>query len=139
MNPIKIDLLSRKRQYIESEVKILSKLLKIKETKIIDEIIERALCHSVQNVISAVIDISQHIIAESTGTVPSTYVECIEQLGDLKVLPPAFAREFSEAVKLRNVVAHLYENLRMDIIWSHTPKLIKDAGKFAAAIKKLEK
>lgn len=136
MNPIKIDVIETKLKIIRRELKLLRSLQK-KGTKSLerDLILQHALCHSMQLAITAVIDIAQHVAAESSDQDVQSYAQSIELLGDLKCLPKKFASSLAQTAKLRNVLVHLYDNLNMDLIWSHLPRLIKDLEKFLKSLK----
>ena len=116
-----------------AELALLDKLLEMRKTMRVDAVVEHALCNSVQNIISAIVDIAQHIVSERTSGVPDSYAEAIERLGELGVLEERFASELARAAKLRNVVVHAYENLKMELVWDSASRLQKDATKFLRA------
>lgn len=137
MTPIEHEMLERKRELIARELKLIRELIKRRVSKKSDLILQHALCHSLQNAISATIDIAQHIVAERTSAVPQSYSESIELLAQAKILPKKFAFEFSQVAKLRNVVVHAYENLDVDYLASILPKFVKDMSIFIKATKKI--
>lgn len=137
MSPLSRDLLNRKRQFILLELKLLDRLLDIRKTMQVDVVVEHALCHVLQNILAAIIEVAQRIVAERLGAVPESYADSIEKLAELNLLDGAFAAEFARAAKLRNVVVHAYENLKMDLVWTAAEKLWKDSLTFLGAIDKV--
>jgi uncharacterized protein YutE (UPF0331/DUF86 family) len=137
MTPIDASLIDRKRSIMLRELKLLDELRRRKVRASSDIVLQHALIHSLQNCISAAIDIAQHVGVERTGEVASSYAESIRMLGELKVLSKKFAARFSEVAKLRNVLVHAYENLDVDLVATMVPKFLKDAKVFLTAIKKL--
>jgi uncharacterized protein YutE (UPF0331/DUF86 family) len=138
MTPIDVDLISRKRDFILRELRLLKELQKRRVNARSELLIQHALVHSVQNLISAVIDIAQHIVAEKGSAPPSSYADSIAQLGTLGVLPAKFATEFSHAAKMRNILVHAYENLNVELVVKALPQLIRDTQKFLRAVNKFE-
>lgn len=136
MNPIKLDLIQRKISIIRQELGLLKKLQKKKITSKSDLMVKHALCHALQNCIAAVIDISQHIVAEKTDNIPESYADSILKLGELKILSKKFAEEFSKVAKLRNVLVHLYDDLNIEFLWSLIPKLTADLKIFMAEVRR---
>jgi len=135
MNPIKYDMLERKRDFVYSRLKLLSSLLKQKRL-VGNDVHESALCHAMQLAIAGIIDVAQHIVIEKTGKEPSSYTDAIEQLGTLGILEPKFATDFARVAKLRNVLVHLYDNVDMKFLVSLVPKFIKDTKMFFKAVMK---
>ena len=135
MNPILLDVIERKKAIIRQELGLLKELAKQPISPETDLIIRHALCHSMQNAITAVIDIAQHIVTEKSEAALDSYADSIEKLGDLKVLDRQFACEFSRAAKLRNVLVHLYDNVDIAFLASLLPKLITDLQRFVRELK----
>lgn len=136
MTPIQKAIIEGKTSIILRELALLKRIKKQKISRASDIIFQHALCHSVQNLIAAVIDIAQHIVSETSDEIPNSYAEAIERLGDLKILSPKFAHEFSEIAKLRNVVVHAYEKLDIDRLAALLPRTIRDTEVFLKAIRK---
>jgi uncharacterized protein YutE (UPF0331/DUF86 family) len=134
MNPVKIDVIERKKTTVLAELKILAEIQRRHHAGQRDEILEHALLHAMQNCIAAVIDIAQHIVAEKMSSPPQSYSEAIASLGVLGVLEQPFADEFARVAKLRNVLVHLYDNVDHNFLFSLVPNLIRDARKFIKQI-----
>ena len=136
MNPIKIDLIEKKKQLIIREIGLLQQLVKKRIGKASDLETQHVLCRSMQNCITAVIDIAQHIVSEKGGEVPPSYSECVAALGPLGILDSKFAIEFSRIAKLRNVLVHQYDDLDIGFLASLVPKLIDDLKTFLRVLDK---
>jgi len=130
MNPVKIDVIERKKSTILAELKILAEIQRRYQANQRDAILEHALSHAMQNCIAAVIDIAQHIVSERMQSQPESYSDAIVALGGLGVLEPSFADDFSRVAKLRNVLVHLYDNVDHTFLFSLVPNLIRDSKKF---------
>lgn len=130
MNPIKIDLLERKKLILKEEIALIKKIEKEFGDKKSEPIIQRALLHAIQTAIAAIIDISQHIASEKSESPTTSYAEAIEIMGKLKIVPAEFASDFSRVAKLRNVMVHLYDHIDYNFIWSLIPKFLDDSSKF---------
>jgi uncharacterized protein YutE (UPF0331/DUF86 family) len=130
MNPVKIDVIERKKTIILAELKILVEIQRRHQAGQRDAILEHALLHAMQNCIAAVIDIAQHIVAEKMPSPPESYSEAIALLGTLGVLEQPFADEFARVAKLRNVLVHLYDSVDHNFLFSLVPNLIRDSKKF---------
>ena len=135
MSPLDLHIIERKKKFLNQELKLLKKLHTEELNDSSEIVLQHALCHSIQNSITAVIDIAQHIVAEE-GKPPTSYYDSIKQLGELNYLPNDFVVEFSKIAKLRNVVVHLYEDLSIAHLVSLLPKLIEGLEKFLVEIQK---
>lgn len=133
MNPVSIDIIIKKKRLILRELDLLSTFRQIEINAESELLKQHALCHSMQNLISAVIDICQHIATES-GKEYSSYYQSIQVLGDLGVLDPEFADDFARVAKLRNVLVHLYDDINIEHLYSLMPKLIDHTKRFLLAI-----
>jgi uncharacterized protein YutE (UPF0331/DUF86 family) len=134
MNPVKVDVIERKKTTILAELKILAEIQRRFQAGQRDAILEHALLHAMQNCIAAVIDIAQHIVAEKQPSPPESYSEAIATLGALGVLEQPFADEFARVAKLRNVLVHLYDNVDHNFLFSLVPNLVRDSKKFVKQV-----
>jgi uncharacterized protein YutE (UPF0331/DUF86 family) len=134
MNPIRLDVIEKKRRIILDEIKVLNEAQRLYEANGSNTIVEHALMHALQNCISAIIDIAQHLTSEKLGRTPESYSEAIRDLGAAGVLDPAFAERFSRIAKLRNVLVHLYDSVDVAFLFSLVPTFIKDTAAFTKAL-----
>lgn len=136
MNPVSRSIIDKKKRVILKELNLLDGLRQVTIGNDSELEQQHILCHSMQNVISAVIDIAQHIATEA-GRDFANYFESIKVLGDLKILDADFAEEFARIAKLRNVLVHLYDDININHLYSLMPKLVEQTKQFLKAIKDL--
>ena len=94
------------------------------------DIVERNLEVAAQ----CVIDISHRIIAVEQAEKPRDYYEAILRLGELGVLPPAFARELSPLAGFRNVLVHEYIAIDWDEVYRNLQNF-DDLARFSGLIR----
>jgi uncharacterized protein YutE (UPF0331/DUF86 family) len=134
MNPIRLDVIEKKRRIILDEIKVLKEAQRLYQADGSNSIVEHALMHAMQNCISAIIDIAQHVTSEKLGRAPESYSEAIRDLGGVGVLEPTFADKFARVAKLRNVLVHLYDSVDIAFLFSLVPMFIKDTTTFLKAL-----
>jgi len=139
VNPVKVDVVEKKKKTILTELKILAEIQRRHQSGQGDAILEHALSHAMQNCISAIIDISQYITADKLPAPPESYSEAIVALGTIGVLDLSFAEDFSRVAKLRNVLVHLYDNVDHNFLFSLIPNLIRDSKKFVKLVSEFVK
>ena len=61
-----------------------------------------------QVAIQAALDIGAYLLADAGVQVPSEYQQVFRVLGQVGILPPAFAEKLVGMAKFRNVLVHLY-------------------------------
>lgn len=136
MTPIDRSIVEKKCQFIIRELDHMTFLLTEGVNANSDFTKQYAVCLCVQHAISAVIDIAQHIVVEDLNEVADTYSDSIIKLGTLGVLDRDFAKRFSKAASLRNVMVHMYSELNIDHVISILPQIIEDLEVFLKAIEK---
>jgi uncharacterized protein YutE (UPF0331/DUF86 family) len=134
MNPIRLDVIEKKRRIIVDEMKVLKEAQRLYQEKGPNSIVEHALMHAMQNCISAIIDIAQHVTSEKLGRSPESYSEAIRDLGLAGVLEKEFADRFARVAKLRNVLVHLYDSVDIAFLFSLVPMFIKDTTTFLKSL-----
>ena len=105
MNPIRLDVIEKKKRIILDGLKVLAEAQRRYERDSSDAIVQHALMHAMQNCIAAIIDIAQHITSEKLGRTSESYSDAIRDLAVVGVLDQSFADNFSRVAKLRNVPA----------------------------------
>jgi uncharacterized protein YutE (UPF0331/DUF86 family) len=131
MNPIRLDVIDKKRRIILDEMKVLKEAQRLYQANGSNSIVEHALMH---DCISAIIDIAQHVTSEKLGRTPESYSEAIRDLGVVGVLESGFADKFARVAKLRNVLVHLYDSVDIAFLFSLAPMFIKDTTTFLKAL-----
>lgn len=137
MNPIRIDVIEKKKRIILDELKILAEVQRRYQLDPSDLIVQHALMHAMQNCIAAIIDIAQHITSEKLGRTSESYSDAIRDLAVAGVLDQPFADNFSRVAKLRNVLVHLYDSVDIAFLFSLVPNFVKDTKTFLKQIGKL--
>jgi uncharacterized protein YutE (UPF0331/DUF86 family) len=99
----KIERLKEEALYLETNKKNLLKNLELSVE--LKKIAERSvyLCAEIT------LDIAETVIAIKELPKPSTYSDSIYKLGDYKIMPKEFARNFAYIAGLRNFLAHDYQ------------------------------
>lgn len=86
---------------------------------LIEDIVRRAIERYLHLSLEAVLDISDHIIAQEGFRKPEEYREAIEILGEEGILPKPFASKFADAASFRNILAHDYLDLDQEKVYKH--------------------
>ncbi len=81
------------------------------------------------------IDICHRIISQENARKPTDYYDAILRMGELGVLPPAFARQLAPLAGFRNVLVHEYLALDWDHVYRHMEEL-GDLERFAQLIRR---
>ena len=82
-----------------------------------------------------VLDISNRIISEMEGEKPTDYFTAILILGDLKVIPENFAKQFAPIAGFRNILVHQY----LDLDWVKLYNYLNNLSDFYKFIEYVEK
>lgn len=130
MNALDIGIVNRKVNVILSALSLIDEI----EHRSKSSVEDHAYCHAVQNIINAVIDISQHICKDKLDTIPETYAASIEKLSECNILDATFAKELANIARLRNVIVHAYDSLDTEYLWNLRLRLKKDINKFLKAL-----
>ena len=83
----------------------------------------------IENIINAGIDMSKIILASEKKTIPDTYKNVIKHAAWALKLEEDFAENFEQWVKLRNVLAHEY----LDIKWKRISGFIQNSESYFRA------
>jgi uncharacterized protein YutE (UPF0331/DUF86 family) len=87
--------------------------------------------HQFQVAIQAALDIGGHILAELGVAVPADYADIFVKLGEVGVLPQAFADRLVNMAKFRNVLVHLYLEVDLDKVYAYLQNNLDDLDEFA--------
>lgn len=83
----------------------------------------RSLERLAENVVNAVVDIAKIVLSSADLPVPDTYRDVVLQLGTAGILDACLAQKLAEMVRLRNVLAHQY----LDIRWAGLQSFTNEA------------
>lgn len=81
------------------------------------------------------IDICHRIIALEQAVKPTDYYDAILRMGELGVLPPAFAHQLAPIAGFRNILIHEYLKVDWDIVYSSLQDL-GDLEQFSVLIQR---
>ncbi len=77
----------------------------------------------IENIVNASLDIAKILLASERKPIPQTYQEMLRNLAALEGFEASLAEGLSPWVKLRNILAHQYLDLR----WEQIRRFIKDS------------
>lgn len=92
-------------------------------------VVERGLQLCAQNAL----DVATHLAASAGRDVPD-YGAAIDRMGELGVLPPAFAARFRPVAGFRNVIVHGYLDVDPDTVHRLLNEHLEDFAEFAAHV-----
>ena len=95
------------------------------------DIVERNLEVAIQ----CLIDMANRIISIEDAQRPKDYYEAFLILGNIRALPPDFARKITPIAGFRNVLVHDYIGLDWNLVYDHLQRL-EDFYQFEEHIKK---
>lgn len=84
--------------------------------------------------IQAAIDLGQHVALERRLAVPATHREVFEVLGRAGAIDAELAERMQGWAGLRNVIAHLYAEIDMQLVASALYAELDDLERFASAM-----
>ena len=84
--------------------------------------------------VQAAADIASHMIADEGWRPASTLAESFERLQENGAITKATARAMGRAVGLRNVVAHGYAGVDVDMIFAAASQGVSDLASFASEV-----
>ncbi|MEA3353648.1 MAG: DUF86 domain-containing protein, partial [Campylobacterota bacterium] len=82
-----------------------------KERFLKDPMYEGALLHYLYLVSDGCITLAEMIIKQRSLTMPQSYYEAIDILGENNIIPKEFAYNFAKIASFRNFLAHDYEKI----------------------------
>lgn len=80
------------------------------------------------------LDICTHIIAVSEVSAPSSYSDCMIKLGSLKILDDKDSLNYSQLIKMRNIIVHQYDTLNYSMLYEGLSELLKGFNSFQKKI-----
>lgn len=134
MSTIKV--IENKISYAEKYLKILQRYKGYSKEEIQNNIdlrgaVERYLYLAIQ----ATIDLAESVIAFKGLRKPSTMSEAFYILNEETLIPQRLTKELVKMVGFRNIIAHDYEDIDYDIVYSVLQRGLKDIEEFLNKIK----
>jgi uncharacterized protein YutE (UPF0331/DUF86 family) len=113
------EILRRKLHFVEAALEQLYTIQQRGEAAFTaDRILQDAAVRNLQVGIEAILDAANHIIARQHLGLPQTYQEAIDRLLEVGILPIDRAASLRRMVRFRNRAVHLYDQIRVDEIWT---------------------
>lgn len=127
----------RKMKLMSNDLKEIRRISYLKEKEYFkNPIYEVQAERYLERIISRMIDINCHLIAESGSAPSSDYFGTFIELGKLKITPAEFAEKIAPYAGLRNRLVHEYNALNQKKIYSAIKRIIKDVSKYLGYIEK---
>ncbi len=79
---------------------------------------------NLQVCIEAIIDLSNIIISRKGFRIPSSYRDTVRVLRENNVLEEKLAKDLENLVGLRNIIVHMYADIRSEIIHENLPYIM---------------
>lgn len=130
------------KKVIENRISLLRKYLKIvkgfqkysrKEIET-NLLIRGALERYLYLLIQSTIDLAEAIIAYKRFRKPTTFSEAFSILNEEKILPAPLTEKLTQMVGFRNIVAHDYESIDYDIVYTILHHRLSDIQAFLKKI-----
>ena len=93
--------------------------------------LKSAIERNLQVAIDVVLDIGEIIISVNALKRPENYREVILILGEADILPREFAEEFAVSAGLRNILVHLYDEVKIQILCDILENKLENFSTFA--------
>ena len=85
--------------------------------------------------IEASINICYHIVAKHFNTVPQSYGQCFEIMGDKGIIPDELAKRLSMMCRFRNRLVHLYWDINYKVVYEIIKDNLRDIEEFVGRIR----
>jgi len=116
----------RRIEKFRESIKKLKKLSTFKSDIFYSDLfLSNALERNLQIAVECIADIARKIISSKEWKIPSTYKEIIKTLKRKKVLNKKLSEEMGDLVGLRNILVHMYAEVKLDTILDELENHIK--------------
>lgn len=133
MRPSTLKRLERFNRAIE----ILEKLREKKKEVFVNDLWLTSVAErNIQIITEFVVDVSNFIISRLGAKIPESYKETIERIHKLKIVDENLKEKAIELVGLRNLIVHLYAEVKYDLIFDNLEEIIEVAKKLCEKILK---
>nr|MDO8045312.1 DUF86 domain-containing protein [Candidatus Baldrarchaeota archaeon] len=115
----------RRVERFEQGIKLLEEIAEVSLEEYLRDIkLQSIVERNLQICIEVIIDLSNVIISKKGFRVPSTYKETVEILKENKILEKEFAKKLASLVGLRNIIVHMYADIKSEIIHENLREII---------------
>lgn len=101
-----------------------------------DRMAQDAICRVLQMMIEAGLTIGEMIIAQNNFRKPEKNVDIFDILGEKKIITRALIEDFWGVAGFRNILAHNYATLNLNLVYGNLEKCIPAFKKYAQQIAK---
>ncbi len=126
------------REKIVASKKYLALLQKfLKETKSISpsDLDSQVKAERIFEILSQVLlDLCTHIVSNTAQSIPQSYSDCMYALAGVGVISKELADKSANMVKMRNIIAHQYNNINYSLLLAGLRELERDFPIFQAEI-----
>jgi len=131
LNSIQKTSIIKRIDFIEIELKDLDEYKNLDfSTYARDRKARRDVERIIENIVNAVIDIGKIILAGEDLELPDTYREIFVKLGDSGLIDAQHAGCLSDLVRLRNILAHQYLDIKWDMLKDFIEQGSKEVKRF---------
>ncbi|MFQ5819483.1 MAG: DUF86 domain-containing protein [Candidatus Heimdallarchaeota archaeon] len=81
-----------------------------------------------------ILDVCTHIVAHSNVQAPQSYIDCMNRLSELGILPQEKISTFSSLIKMRNLIVHQYGDIDHSILFNALKILLEDFKEYQTFI-----
>ncbi len=133
---LKTTFVNKKLSSIEKDLERLEKYSSLKQEEIFSNYEKQATVERlIERVINQAIDINQYIIKSlAPNKTPENYKETFLILADLGIYTKEFGENISQSIGLRNVLAHDYGNMDLDLLHASIFACLKDYKQYVKAL-----
>lgn len=136
LTPQDAESLKKTISFLEEQMSIYSYFNDLSERDYINDIHKRNDVERwIENIVNSSLDLSKIILASQKKIIPNTYSDSIKQAIWFLKLPQDFVERFQRWVKLRNILAHEY----LDIKWKRISDFIQNSQDYFQALKEAAK
>ena len=133
-----VDSIKRRLDFLSVEVGDIAKFRDMTQAEYLrDRDRRRSLERLAENVVNATLDIAKILLSAKDLPVPDTYRDIILELGAAGVLDSTLAQRLAETVRLRNILAHQYLDIRWGGLRDFIDKAPDIMNAFSATVERV--
>ena len=88
----------------------------------------------IQLCVEVMSDVSAHWLAVQGFVQPDSYSEVFREVGRRGLLPESLAQSLTNALKMRNLIVHVYEKIDWNRIREAIPIILRDVSAFISEV-----
>jgi len=112
--------LLKRLERFNSALNLLEELSKVRRDEFLKDIKLQSIAErNLQIAVEFVIDLCNMLISDLDLKFPETYKEAIVILQEAKIIEPKLSKKLQQLVGLRNIIVHMYADVRAEIIYDN--------------------